>query len=53
MGRKEEKITQLNKDFMTLVPDDRRPYFEIPLHDAKAGIQIRGLTKVRVSLLSV
>ena len=50
MGREGAKINLSNEDFMTLVPEDKRPYFETPLQDAKAGIQIRGLTKVRLSL---
>jgi len=48
VGRKGDVIKLTNEDFMTLVPDDKRPYFETPVQDAKAGIQIRGLTKVHV-----
>jgi len=51
MGRERDKIKLSNEDFMTLVPEDKKPYFETPLQDAKAGIQIRGLTKVRLSLM--
>ena len=50
MSRRGDKIKLLNDNFMTLVPDDKRPYFETPLQDAKAGIQIRGLTKVRLPI---
>jgi len=35
-----------NEDSTTLVPENRRPYFEAPVQDAKAAIRIRGLTKV-------
>jgi len=50
MNRNEDKITLTNEDFMTLVPEHRRPYFETPLQNTKAGIQIRGLSKVRSTI---
>ena len=46
MGRVGNKIKLSNEDFMMLVPEDKKPYFETPLQSATAGIQIRGLTKV-------
>lgn len=47
MGRKTDLIKLSKEDFMTLVPENRMPYFEPSVPDAKAGIRIRGLTKVR------
>lgn len=46
MGTKGYETEPSNKDFMTLIPETRRPFFETQVQDAKAGIQIRGLTKV-------
>jgi len=47
MRSKTDKIKLSNEDFITRVPEDKRPYFEAPLQNANAGIQIRGLTKAR------
>ena len=46
MGRIGNNIQLSKEDFMMLVPEDKRPYFETPMQNAKSGIQIRGLTKV-------
>ena len=46
VGRTDDEMKLSNEDFMTLVPENRKPYFETWAQNAKAGIQIRGLTKV-------
>ena len=47
MGKAVDKTTMTNDAaFVTLVPENKRPYFETPAQDANTGIQIRGLTKV-------
>jgi len=46
MGREEQMVKLRYPDFMRLIPEDKRPYFETPLQNANPRIQIRGLTKV-------
>lgn len=46
MGRRETTTQLPSEDYLTLVPENKRLYFETPLQNDKAGIQMRGLTKV-------
>lgn len=46
IGRKGATAELSSDDFITLVSESRAPFFETPLQDDRAGIRIRGLTKV-------